>query len=274
MRKHSPLIALFAVIVSLGIALPADLAAQAAAAAQRAGQVSRMVPQVRIVRGTQQIPGVENAPVDFGDLVNTQRVGRARIALDDGSVINVGSESSFKITQYNPSQQQTQMDLAYGKMRSNVAKITQPNGKFEIQTPVGVAGVVGTDFYISYLNNMMQLIVFEGAVRFCNLAGVCVVVGGGMMSTIRGNNQPPDAPAPATPGMLADAGAGTETIAVAGAALGRPVAHLSLIAKVALVGAVIVPAIVIPLVATHTSPPVIVNNPPVVGNNQCVASCP
>jgi hypothetical protein len=120
---------------------------------------------------------------------------------------------------------------------------------------VGVAGVVGTDFYISYLNNMMQLIVFEGAVRFCNLAGVCVVVTGGLMSTIRGNNQAPDAPSPATPGMLADAGAGTETIAVGGATLARSTVHLSPIAKVVLLTAVIVPAIVIPLVATHTSPP-------------------
>jgi len=254
MRKHSPWLAVFVVVMSLGLVIPADIAAQAGQSAQRAGQVSRMVPQVKIVRGTQQITGAANSPVDWGDLVNTQRNGRARVALDDGSVINVGSESSLKITQYNPGAQQTQMDLAYGKLRSKVAKITQPNGKFEVRTPTGVAGVVGTDFYISYFNNMMQLIVFEGAVQFCNLAGVCVVVAGGMMSTIRGNNQPPDAPAPATPGMLADAGAGTETIAAGGADV-AVATHIGLAAKLGMIALLAVPAILVPLVVTHTTPP-------------------
>ena len=101
MKKHSPLLMGLVVLTSLAMVVPPDLAAQAQAAPpnQRAGEVSRMVPQVRIVRGTRQITGAPNYPVDWGDLVNTQRSGRARISLDDGSVINVGSESSLKITE-------------------------------------------------------------------------------------------------------------------------------------------------------------------------------
>jgi ferric-dicitrate binding protein FerR (iron transport regulator) len=249
MKKHSPLLMGLVVLMSLAMVIPPDLAAQAQAAPanQRAGEVSRVIPQVRIVRGTQQITGAANYPVDWGDLINTQRSGRARISLDDGSVINVGSDSSLKITAYSPGQQQTQMDLAYGSLRSKVAKITQPNGKFEVNTPVGVAGVVGTDFYILYQDGMMQLIVFEGRVRFCDRRGVCVILFGGMMSTIRGNNQPPDAPMPAPPSMLAEAGAGTEAVGAGVAVAAAP----STLTTIGLIAAIGVSAVVIPIVVSH-----------------------
>jgi hypothetical protein len=48
-------------------------------------------------------------------------------------------------------------------VRSQAQRITQPNGKFEVQTAVGVAGVVGTDFNTAYDNNVMTVIVFAFA---------------------------------------------------------------------------------------------------------------
>jgi len=71
---------------------------------------------------------------------------RARIALDDGSVLNVGSESSMKIVKHDAGAQQTELELTYGKLRTQAQKIAKPDGKFEVRTPAGVAGVVGTDF--------------------------------------------------------------------------------------------------------------------------------
>jgi ferric-dicitrate binding protein FerR (iron transport regulator) len=257
MKRHSILELGLVTVLSLAIAIPSDVAAQAAArqgSGQRAGEVSRMIPQVRIVRGSQQITGAANSPVDWGDLVNTQRDGRARISLDDGSILNVGSESSLKVTQYTPGAQQSEIELTYGRLRSKVSKITQPGGKFEVRTPVGVAGVVGTDFYMSYQNGILQLIVYEGAVRFCNLAAICVVVTGGLMSAIRGNNQPPDQPTQATPSQLMEGGETTEVVApltAAGAAAAAP--NLSTLAIVALTLLVVVPAIVIPLTVPHNS---------------------
>jgi ferric-dicitrate binding protein FerR (iron transport regulator) len=250
MKKRSPLLMGLAVLLCAAISMPSDAFAQAAQTGQRAGEVSRMIPQVKIVHGTQQVTGAPNSPVDWGDLVNTQRNGRARIALDDGSVLNVGSDSSLKITQYNPGAQQSQMDLTYGRLRSKVAKITQPDGKFEVHTPVGVAGVVGTDFFLSFENGMMQLIVYEGTVRFCNLAGVCVVVTGGMISTIRGNNQAPDPPSQATPTELADGGSSTEVVGTTAGvvASAAPLSHLAILGLTLLV---VIPAVVIPIVVTH-----------------------
>ena len=123
--------------------------------------------------------------VDWQDLVNTQVNGRARIALDDGSVLNVGSESSMHVVKHDAGAQQTNLELSYGKLRSQAAKIAKPDGKFEVHTPAGVAGVVGTDFYVEFGNDTMNVIVFEGVVRVCNLAGVCVEVKAGQTSSVR-----------------------------------------------------------------------------------------
>jgi len=79
--------------------------------------------------------------------VNTQVNARARIALDDGSVLNVGSESSMKVVKHDAGAQQTELELTYGKLRTQAQKIAKPDGKFEVRTPAGVAGVVGTDFF-------------------------------------------------------------------------------------------------------------------------------
>lgn len=258
-RAYSAPLAALAVLLSALMATPPEIAAQGG---ERAGQVSRMIPQVRIVRGTQQITGAENALVQWNDLVNTQRDGRARIALDDGSVLNVGSDSSLKITQYNPASQQTQIDLAYGQMRSKVAKITQPAGKFEVHTPVGVAGVVGTDFYLAYQDGMLRLVVFEGQVQFCNLAGVCALVAAGMISAIRGANQSPDSPTQATPSELTEAGAGTEVVASGALARGPRLGHA---ATVAIILSIAVPAVVLPLTLTHGTPPAVCGNSPKAG---------
>jgi ferric-dicitrate binding protein FerR (iron transport regulator) len=256
MKKRSPLLMGLAALACWALVIPPDVLAQAAQNGQRAGAVARMIPQVRIVRGAQQILGAPNALVDWGDLITTQRDGRARIALDDGSLLNVGSESSLKVTQYDPGAQQSEMDLAYGKLRAKVAKITQPNGKFEVHTPVGVAGVVGTDFYLSYQteNRVLQLIVYEGTVRFCNLAGMCVLVGGGLVSTIRGNNQP-DPPSQVTSAELSESGEDTEVVGPAVGVVGVA-PHLGIWTIVGLSLLVIVPAVVLPITLPHhTLPP-------------------
>jgi hypothetical protein len=138
--------------------------------------------------------------------VNTQVNGRARVTLDDGSTLNVGSESSMRVEKHDAGAQQTQLELTYGKLRSQARKISQPDGKFEVRTAAGVAGVVGTDFYVGFDNGTMTVIAFEGIVRVCNLAGVCVLLKAGQMSSVRsGDNSAPLAPAQATLSILTTA---------------------------------------------------------------------
>lgn len=199
--KKSPCAIALAILSSIAILIPPEIFAEPQAAGQRAGEVSRVIPAVSIARGSKSITASPKTAVDWADLVNTQANARARIALDDGSVLNVGSDSSVKVTKYDGAAQQTELDLAYGKLRSQAQKITKTDGKFEVRTPAGVAGVVGTDFYLAYDQNsgQMNLVVFEGQVKLCSTAGVCVMVKAGQMSSVRsGDNSSPLNPAQAT----------------------------------------------------------------------------
>src|SRR5713226_4500288 len=206
MKTCSPFRVALVVLASMSIAIPADMKAQAG---QKAGQVSRAIPEVDIARGTLQIPAPVKTLVDWGDVVKTNEGGRARVSLDDGSVLNVGSSSSLTVTQHNSAAQQTQIELTYGRVRSQVIKQSKPNSKFEIHTSVGVAGVVGTDFFLGFMNGLFQIIVYEGHVKFCNLDGMCVDVLAGQIATIRDGHQSPDQPSQATPAELTDAAVAT-----------------------------------------------------------------
>jgi hypothetical protein len=255
-------------LLALTLAIPFDVFAEPDTSLQRAGEVSRLIPAVNIARGTKSIVASAKTVVDWQDVVNTQANARARVALDDGSVLNLGSDSSVRIVQHNSGAQQTDLEIGLGKMRSQAQKITQPNGKFEVHTPAGVAGVVGTDFYTSYENNMMTVIVFEGFVRVCNLAGVCVVVKAGQMTTVRNG----DASGP----VVTQAALATLTDAVSNTALEAPTGmqqahHISKGTAITLGIIAVVPIVVIPIVTSRgTSPappaPTKVPCPPVAAN--------
>lgn len=256
MNTRSPFVVALAMFACLSIVVPPDISAQGA---QRAGEISRAIPEVAIARGAQNLPAVVKTLVDWGDVVKTGDGGRARVALDDGSVLNVGSSSSLTVTQHNAGAQQTQIELQYGRVRSQVIKQSKPNAKFEIHTPVGVAGVVGTDFYLGYMNGLFQIVVYEGHVKFCNLDGVCVDVLAGQMATIRDGHQAPEQPAQATPSELTEATNGTS---VGGGALAAaaPVHAVSLGWIIGLTAVVVATAVVVPVATKGT------RKPPVVGN--------
>jgi len=203
MKTKSPYAFGLAALLSFLISIPADIWATPQSAGQRAGEVSRVIPAVNIARSGKTITASAKTAVDWLDLVNTQVNARARIALDDGSVLNVGSESSMKIVKHDAGAQQTELELTYGKLRTQAQKIAKPDGKFEVRTPAGVAGVVGTDFFVEYANSTMNVIAFEGLLKVCNLAGVCVLVKAGQMTSVRsGDNSGPLPPQQATLDLL------------------------------------------------------------------------
>jgi hypothetical protein len=250
MKTRSSFLTALAMLISLSIIVPPDVAAQAA---QRAGQISRSIPEVAIARGAQQMPAPVKALVDWGDVVRTGDGGRARVALDDGSVLNVGSSSTLTVTQHNAAAQQTQIELTYGRVRSQVIKQTKPNAKFEIHTSVGVAGVVGTDFFLGFMNGLFQIVVYEGHVKFCNLDGLCVDVLAGQMATIRDGHQAPEQPSQATPTVLTEAANATSVgTTFAG---GPPAHHLTTVQIIALTAGVVIPAIVVPIATRGSRPP-------------------
>jgi hypothetical protein len=262
MKTKSPRACPSAFLMALLLCLPGGAAAEPQGGNQRAGEVSRMIPAVSIARGQKNINASTKTAVDWLDIVNTQTNGRARIALDDGSVLNVGSDSSMKVIKYDGGAQQTELELTYGKIRSQVQKINKPDGKFEVRTPAGVAGVVGTDFFLGYDNSTgtMNVIVFEGIVKVCNLAGVCVELKAGQMSSVRTNDSGgPLPPAQATLDVLMASGSSTEV--PGGAGVQNAGHHIGKGTAIALGILAVVPAVVIPVVAAHGNN----GGPPVTG---------
>jgi ferric-dicitrate binding protein FerR (iron transport regulator) len=206
MRRKRPLVWVSGCMLSLCLTLPTGRLGGQQAGGQRAGEVSRVVPVVRITRGVNSLNALEKTVVNWQDLINTEANARARVSLDDGSLLNVGSQSTLRVLKHDSGAQQTYLELGFGKMRTQAKKITKPTGKFEVRTPAGVAGVVGTDFYVGYENDVMTVIAFDGVVRVCNLAGVCVEVGASQITTVRTQDTSgPAAPALATQRILTDA---------------------------------------------------------------------
>ena|ERR1700730_18443236 len=271
MKTKSPLVLALACLLSWCLGVPLESPAEPQTPGQRAGEVSRVIPAVSIARGTKSMNASAKTIVDWQDVLNTQANARARVSLDDGSVLNVGSDSSVHVTKHDAGAQQTELELSFGKMRSQAQKIAQPNGKFEVKTPAGVAGVVGTDFYVAYENNVMTVIVFEGIVKVCNLAGVCVVVKAGQMSTVRnGDSSGPAAPVQATLSTLTDAVNSTNVGSGPGV---EQVHHISKGTAIAIAVLAAIPLVVIPVVATRsssTTPPTQTKPP---GCNPAVSAC-
>jgi len=242
MTKKSPCVLALAVLLSWSMAVPSSGWADPQAAGQHAGEVSRVIPAVNIARSGKTIPAAAKTAVNWQDLVSTQVNARARIALDDGSVLNVGSDSSIKVVKHDAGAQQTELELTYGKLRTQAQKIAKPDGKFEVRTPAGVAGVVGTDFFLEYANNSMNVIVFEGQVKVCNLAGACVLAKAGQMTSVRnGNNSEPAPPQQATLDQLVTASNDTVSgvgsgVASAGPGVG---AHLGILGTIGIVAAAV-----------------------------------
>lgn len=248
MIRRTSYVPTLAALLIASLAFPVNSMAQGA---QSAGKITNVAPVVNLVRGAQQVPAGSGSPVYWQDTINTGHMARARVALNDGSILNVGQDSNLSIVKHDANTQQTDLELNFGRVRSQAVHLTKPGASFKIRTPTGVAGVVGTDFYLAFENFVTNLQVFEGSVQFCNLAGLCVTVTAGMMSQIRDPNQPPDAPVSIPTAAVMEAH--TTTGIQAGTATTSVVATHSVLMSTMMVLTIVVPtAVIATAVKTNT----------------------
>jgi FecR protein len=201
MNNRHPVCAAITLAICLLLAIPAEIVAQTA---QEAGKISLAMPIAYLLRGSQQINAEATLAVMWGDVINTGHLARVRVTLEDGSILNIGSDSNLRVAKHDAGAQQTDLELNYGRVRAKAVKLVKPDAHFEIRTPVGVAGVVGTEIIV-VLNpdGTLNVLCLEGACRVCNNAGVCVVMKGGEETSIRGNSAPSQ-PTPVTPANQTD----------------------------------------------------------------------
>jgi hypothetical protein len=239
MNARHPLTCLTALFVCALLAIPTDVVAQAAQP-QHAGKLTAVLPIVNVIRGPQQTPASTSEAIYWGDVINTGHLARARVVLDDGSVLSVGSDSNLTVTKHDAADQQTDLDLNYGRVRAKAVKLVKPNANFQIRTPTGVAGVVGTDFALDSEGDTTRVVVYEGKVNFCayksktkeeggaqdqqkeqnqHMLGPCVIVGAGETSSVQ-FNAAPTPPVPATPVTITDMTTTTSVTGGAGGAAG------------------------------------------------------
>jgi hypothetical protein len=290
MNLRRPIFSALALFACGLLAVPADLQSQAAATGQQhAGKVTIVLPVAYLIHDTTQTPAKVAAPVYWGDVINTGHLSRARVALDDGSLLSVGSDSNMTVAKHDAGSQQTDLELNFGRVRAKAVDLAKPNAHFEIRTPAGVAGVVGTEFVMDYTDGTTHVVVLKGKVRLCSyvkekkndqegdqsaapagrdedqqdrdkkrgVLGPCIFIGAGASSSVR-FNQSPTSPVVATPVTMSSAIGGTNP-SVAGAAAGAGIsAGTATIVGVTTAVAVTVTAVVVRAV---TKTPVCSNTP-------------
>jgi|SRR5580692_2314175 ferric-dicitrate binding protein FerR (iron transport regulator) len=152
-------------------AAPTDGQTASQTGGQTAGEVKALIPDAW--RNSQ--PTKVKDALRWNDLLQTSDHGRLRASLTDGSILSLGSNGALKVVQHDAVSQQTSMYMSYGKLRSQVVKITQPNGKYEVKTPNAVVGVIGTDFYVSYENELTTVICYVGTVSVTAMGAAKVI---------------------------------------------------------------------------------------------------
>jgi hypothetical protein len=91
--------------------------------------------------------------------------GKAKIALDDGTIISISENTRVRISQFRKAAHatKTRLELVSGALRLLVAKVA-PNGHFEIETETAIAAVRGTDWLIEVAPDRTSVALLQGNV--------------------------------------------------------------------------------------------------------------
>jgi len=107
------------------------------------------------------------------DQVRVLAQSRAELILDSQSVLRLSENTLLtlqKLEEETASQKETtRMDLSLGKLWTRAAKLFNPASRLEVRTPTAIAGVQGTIYQVSIIDERSTNIqVFQGAVQVYN----------------------------------------------------------------------------------------------------------
>jgi len=180
--------------------------------AQEVGKLTALQGRVDIMHEGKP-PAVEaklNQPVYLKDIIRTKTDSKAEVTFKDGTVIKIAQRSRVDISEYftDGESLKARIELQRGRVGAYVSKesvekiSSSPKAnRFEVKTPLAVAGVRGTNFIVSHhINPTTTVLVLSGKVYVynINLPEQIVELHDGEMTIIKEKN-PPTPPVQATP---------------------------------------------------------------------------
>ena len=155
----------YAAIPSSSVALPAQgKPVGGPNPAGRVGTVANAIPEAVVRQGTgTEVPLKPGDAINEKSLVRTSQSGRVRIALTDGSFLNVAALSMMRIARQDAPSQQTEVELSRGLIRAEAVKLTKPGANFKVRTATAIIGIDGSKVIVRALENLTQVSCIEGA---------------------------------------------------------------------------------------------------------------
>ncbi|MBI4844448.1 MAG: FecR domain-containing protein [Nitrospirae bacterium] len=140
-----------------------------AAASEAVGKFTAVEGKVDVLSGGSlpARPAVVGDDVYLKDAVRTKSGSSARILFNDGNVLTIEQRSRIDISEYfTGGSSKGIIKLSRGRVNADVRKdVLKDTGgeakKFEIHTPTAVAGVRGTCYAVSHVNNISYVISFD-----------------------------------------------------------------------------------------------------------------
>lgn len=116
---------------------------------------------------TFRFPLKQGSLIAPGQMIATGRKASVMLAFSNGATVTIGENSAVSIDEFSqktfsqvfklaeitkePSRSATRLNVVRGDVIANVKKLNAEEGsKFEVKTPVGLAGIRGTTFHLAY----------------------------------------------------------------------------------------------------------------------------
>jgi len=165
MRFFLPRRVRFSAFIFAVCILPAAFGETAAAAPKEVGNIRDLRGAAYILREKQKNEAQKNEPVFKSDTVSTVGKSRVKILFIDDSVVMVGENSSFVVSEYlREGKNISVFNLVDGVMNVIVGK-----SKFEVRTPTAVTAARGTSYLVWVEGSKTGLAVTEGRVDFSEI---------------------------------------------------------------------------------------------------------
>lgn len=185
-------------LLSLFLSLFLILGAQPVHAGPACGLVLATAGEVLIQRGNATIAAARKTSLHVEDEIRTGDNARAQLRLADGTITTLGANTAFRIRQYTWRQQdepsRVQLELVTGAFRAVTGKVLDARGsQLDVQTPAGVIGIRGTDFWGGYLDgDAVDVLLIDGshAVEVSNASGKVMLEKPGQGTTLKADQSP------------------------------------------------------------------------------------